>query len=219
MIIGNSGSSIGRKAAGLSRVGVCSLLLAALAGAGAVYANDGGKEDKSKESKKKGPSFKGLKMLSVGKPSYGLRIPGFEEDRLTTLTDVEVLTKLDENFLRIEGMRFQEVREDDRQGLSVWITQGIYALQTKTLTSDHDTVVRGEGFVMKGEGCVYSQGQDGVRLLGRVDSRFSSDPAGLKLPRAEAPEEEPAGDESEPAAAQEKADDGAGDAAAAADNN
>jgi len=176
-------------------------------------------ERKTGAGKKGGPSFKGLNMLSEGKPSYGLRIPGFEGDQLTSLTDVEVLTKLDDNFLRIEGMLFQEVRADERQGLSVWITQGIYALQTKTLTSDHDTVVRGEGFVMEGEGCVYAQGQDGVRLLGRVDSRFSSDPAGLKVPRGGGRESSGDGDGSEEAQPQAEAEGTGGDADAAADNN
>ena len=122
-----------------------------------------------------GPKFQGLSLLSEGKPSYGVRIPSFEDDVLVSLTDIEVLTKLADGNLLIEKMVFTQFDEDQEVSMVVEVELGIYNTEDERLTSTHQTVIHGDGFHAVGEGCVFRQGSSVVELTGIVHSKFSGD--------------------------------------------
>jgi len=122
-----------------------------------------------------GPQFQGLSLLSEGKPSYGVRIPNFEGDRLVSLTDIEVLTKLPNGNLLIEKMVFTNYDELEKVSMIVEVELGIYNTEDERLTSTHKTVIHGDGFHAVGEGCVFRQGSSIVDLTGIVTSEFADE--------------------------------------------
>ena len=122
-----------------------------------------------------GPELEGLSLLSVGKPSYGVRLPNFEGEKLVSITDIEVLTKLADGKLRIEKMVFTTFDEEESIDMIVEIEQGIYNAEDELLTSEHETVIRGDGFRAVGEGCIFRQGSALLELTGVVHSEFAED--------------------------------------------
>lgn len=153
-------------------------------------------ETENKPAEVAGPELQGLSLLSEGKPSYGVRIPNYEGDVLLSLTDIEVLTKLQNGNLLLEKMVFTKYDEFEKVSMIVEVELGIYNTADDRLTSTHETVIHGDGFYAVGEGCIFRQGSTIVELTGIVNSKFADDLTTAKLTGS--PKPEPDSEENNP---------------------
>lgn len=132
-------------------------------------------------------------LLPIGVPSYDVRMPEFDEDRLISRMRVRELTRIDDQQLDLRDMDLERYLPDGSLDYVVHVERGFYALSTGRLISSAPTRLRGKAMDLHGQGCVYSKDNEVIKILGKVTSYIYVD--GGKLTQSDAsskPDKKPA---------------------------
>ena len=135
----------------------------------------GTKKDTSKTERKtdEEPAVPGLNaasLLPIGTPSFDVRMPEFDEDLLVSRMRVRELTRIDDHQLDLRDMDLERYLPDGSIDYIISLERGFYAMSTGRLISSAPTRLRGKAIDLHGQGCVYSQDSDVVKILGKVTS-------------------------------------------------
>jgi len=115
------------------------------------------------------PDFRAAMLLPLDVPSRGFRVATFEDEVLATLITVGVMTRVDDRHLKLEDMYLYQYAESGEE-LILNVIEGDYDFQTGQLISGHPTRITGPDYEIRGEGCIYEEGAESIKLLGNIDS-------------------------------------------------
>jgi hypothetical protein len=119
------------------------------------------------------PASSGLnaaRLLPVGVPCLGVRMPDFEGDVLVTQLTAARLVRIDDQHLDLSDMDLERYHPDGSLDHVVTVERGFYDLETGRLVSRSPTRVRGRAFDIQAQGCDYSRDAPVLKLLGQVTS-------------------------------------------------
>ncbi|MFM7182648.1 MAG: hypothetical protein ACKO2G_14445 [Verrucomicrobiales bacterium] len=109
-------------------------------------------------------------LLPIGVPSFDVRMPEFNGDRLVSRMRVRQLTRIDDDQLDLLDMDLERYLSDGNLDYVVNVERGFYALSTGRLISSAPTRLRGKAMDLHGQGCVYSKDNEVIKILGKVTS-------------------------------------------------
>lgn len=135
-------------------------------------------------------------LLPIGVPSFDVRMPEFSEDLLISRMRVRELTRIDEQQLDLRDMDLERYLPDGSLDYVINVERGFYELSTGRLISSAPTRLRGKSIDLHGQGCVYSRGNEVIKILGKVTSYIYVEKGQLTKPTTPAP----AGENPPPAA-------------------
>lgn len=146
----------------------------AAAGKSAFEKESSGKKKKKPESAKESGGLGSLDtLLPVGKSAFKLVIPDVDEQlRLASLVKIEKVTRVNNENLALEGVRFVSFSYDDAKPEApvetvVKLSTAIYHLPKKVLTSREPAFITKPGLEMVGQnGLIYDVEEERVTLLG-----------------------------------------------------
>ncbi len=124
------------------------------------------------------PASSGLnaaRLLPLGVPCKGVRMPEFTNDVLVSRIRARELKRINDDQLHVTEMEMERYRADGTLDNVVTVEDGFYELESGKLTSQHPTRVRGRSFDIRGQGCDYARGAPVIRILGNVVSYFYPD--------------------------------------------
>lgn len=116
------------------------------------------------------PGLNAASLLPIGIPSFDVRMPEFNEDRLVSRMRVRELTRIDEQQLDLRDMDLERYLPDGSMDYIISIERGFYAMSTGRLISSAPTRLRGKAIDLHGQGCVYARDDDVIKILGKVTS-------------------------------------------------
>lgn len=116
------------------------------------------------------PGLNAASLLPIGIPSFDVRMPEFDEDRLISRMRVRELTRIDDAQLDLRDMDLERYLPDGSLDYVVNVERGFYEMSTGRLISSAPTRLRGKAMDLHGQGCVYSKDNDVIKILGNVTS-------------------------------------------------
>lgn len=123
------------------------------------------------------------RLLPVGVPCFGVRMPDFEADLLVSNIHVRELIRIDDRHLDMRDLELERYRADGAIDYVVTVERGFFDMGSGRLTSSTPTRLRGKAFDLQGEGCDYARHAPVIKILGKVTSYIYPE-------RAKSPESE-----------------------------
>lgn len=111
------------------------------------------------------------KLLPLGRPNRGVMIPNIDPNtgEKRSLTNIETLTRVDDEQLALEDMRIDMFDETGSPDVSIRIKHGSYHLPTDELRSDSRTKVVRKDFVIEADRMVFDTVKQEGKMEGRVE--------------------------------------------------
>lgn len=126
-------------------------------------------------------------LLPIGVPSFDVRMPEFSQDLLVSRMRVRELTRIDEQQLDLRDMDLERYLPDGSLDYVINVERGFYELSTGRLISSAPTRLRGKSIDLHGQGCVYSRGNEVIKILGKVTSYIYVEKGQLTSTETDAP--------------------------------
>lgn len=137
-----------------------------------------------------GAAMNAAALLPVGVPSYNVRMPEFDEERLLSRMKVRELTRIDSDHLDLRDMDLERYLPSGALDYVVLVERGFYEMSTGRLVSSSPTRLRGKSIDLHGEGCVYSRDSEVIKILGKVTSYIYAEKDQSEKPKEEEPAKE-----------------------------